>query len=215
MLVLKFLKKITGICILALSKKIYGNNNIVSSRSNHLIRSKIIIDGDNNQIFISDNCRIRDSRFYIKGNNNVIHLDSSVTMNFGDIWIEDNNSKISIGENTYFTSRFHMACMEGTAIEIGESCLIAADVIFRTGDSHSILDVETGKRVNKSANITIADKVWIGSRATVNKGVHVSANSIVASNSVVTKKFDESNVVIAGVPANIVKRGVTWEGDRI
>jgi len=43
------------------------------------------------------------------------------------------------------------------------------------------------------------------------KGAKVSDNSIVGANSVINKKFVEENVVIAGNPAKIIKRGVNWD----
>ncbi len=43
------------------------------------------------------------------------------------------------------------------------------------------------------------------------KKVRIADNSVVGSASVVTKKFDEENVVIAGNPAKICRRNIMWE----
>lgn len=51
----------------------------------------------------------------------------------------------------------------------------------------------------------------IGKDCKIGKNTKISSNSIVAWNSVVNKKFDESNVVIAGNPATIVKRNINWD----
>ena len=48
----------------------------------------------------------------------------------------------------------------------------------------------------------------------INKGVSIKQDTIIGTGSVVTKPFDESNVVIAGTPAKIVKRNVVWDVDK-
>lgn len=45
----------------------------------------------------------------------------------------------------------------------------------------------------------------------IGKNVKISDNSIVGWGSIVTRKFDEPNVIIAGIPAKVVKRGVNWD----
>lgn len=71
-----------------------------------------------------------------------------------------------------------------------------------------------GKRINPSKDITVGERVWIGSKVSVLKGVEIGDSSIVGSGSVVTGKY-ESNVVIAGNPAKIIKRQIDWISKRI
>ena len=54
-------------------------------------------------------------------------------------------------------------------------------------------------------NSVIPDSVKIG------KNTKISDDSIVGWASVVTKKFDEPNVIVAGNPARIVKREINWD----
>lgn len=86
--------------------------------------------------------------------------------------------------------------------------------MLRTGDSHSVLDL-MGNRTNHAKDIVIGDHVWIGYRVCINKGVRIPSNCIVGTGAVVTKKFDTENVIIAGVPAIIIKQNVTWSSERI
>ena len=83
-------------------------------------------------------------------------------------------------------------------------------ITFRTGDSHSILDSD-GKRINKAKDIAIGDHVWIGQQVIVLKGSTVGADSIVGTGSLLTGKTYDSNSVIAGSPAKIVKQHVSWD----
>ena len=63
--------------------------------------------------------------------------------------------------------------------------------------------------------VVIGYHVWIGNRAILLKGVHIPNDCIIGTASVVTKRFEEEHVCIAGVPAKIVKRDVSWNPKRL
>lgn len=49
--------------------------------------------------------------------------------------------------------------------------------------------------------------MWIGANSLILGGVNITGNNVViAAGSVVTKSFSESNVVLAGCPAKIIKQ---------
>ncbi len=72
-----------------------------------------------------------------------------------------------------------------------------------------------GNRLNKSMDVKIGEHVWIGQRVYIGKGVQIGNNNIIGYGAIVTKSFNNSNNVIAGVPAKIVKGGVDWRTKRI
>ena len=125
-----------------------------------------------------------------------------------DLWVSD-GGYTKIGHNTYITGKTHIACIEGKKVTIGERCLFSNDITFRTGDSHSILTL-SGERVNQAEDITIGDHVWIGQQVVVLKGANIASESIVGTRALVTSKTFESNVVIGGSPAKVIKTGVMW-----
>ena len=49
----------------------------------------------------------------------------------------------------------------------------------------------------------------------VNKGVKIADNIIIGTGAVVTKSCAYSNVIIAGVPARVVKENVNWYIKRV
>jgi acetyltransferase-like isoleucine patch superfamily enzyme len=55
------------------------------------------------------------------------------------------------------------------------------------------------------APIIIGNNVWIGSNSTILPGVVIGDNSIIGAGSVVTKNVP-SNVIVAGVPAKVIKK---------
>jgi acetyltransferase-like isoleucine patch superfamily enzyme len=89
------------------------------------------------------------------------------------------------------------------SISIGEDCAISWDVQFIDSDQHSI-DGAGGP-----APIIVGNHVWIGQRATILKGVRIGDGAAVAAGSVVTKDV-AAGTVVGGVPAKVIKTGVTW-----
>ena len=170
----------------------FGNNNCIEiSNGSILKKCKIVISGNNNRIIIGENCK-------------AIELE---------ICMEDSNNKILIGSRTIICGKTQLALIEGTNIAIGDDCLFSSNIVLRTGDSHSILDLK-GNRINYSNNITISEHVWIGNDVKILKGSLISKDSIVGTGTVITKKFDQANVVLAGIPADIVKENVNWDINR-
>lgn len=55
------------------------------------------------------------------------------------------------------------------------------------------------------APVKIGNRVWVGAHATILAGVTVGDNSVIAAGAVVTKDVP-ANVVVAGVPAKIIKQ---------
>jgi maltose O-acetyltransferase len=51
--------------------------------------------------------------------------------------------------------------------------------------------------------VTVGDRVWIGGQATLNPGVTLGANSVIASGAVVTE--DVPDDVVQGDPATVVE----------
>ena len=90
-------------------------------------------------------------------------------------------------------------------ISIGKGCTIARDVIIRDYDSHTI--EEDGFQMMKP--IIIGDNVWIGNRAMILKGVTIGDGAIIAAGAIVTKNIP-SKTIAAGVPAKVIKKGITW-----
>jgi maltose O-acetyltransferase len=91
------------------------------------------------------------------------------------------------------------------SITIGDDCLIS-DCFLADSDYHNLephlRHSPPGAKV--SAPIVIERNVWIGARATVMKGVHIGADSVVGLGSVIRKSVPRG-VVVIGNPQQIVK----------
>lgn len=87
-------------------------------------------------------------------------------------------------------------------IVIGKGTYIAPNVgIITSNHVPGDLDVHSDGR-----DVVIGCGCWIGFGAVVLPGVKLGDGTIVAAGSVVTKSFDEDRIVLAGVPAKIIKK---------
>ena len=164
-----------------------GGNRIVIGRNVVINSLSVVMNSNNNLLVIGDDCRVT----------------GSVIMK-----ISDGNEMVVESKTTIGGANF--ICGEGTKISIGSDCMIAWGIEFRTTDSHAIISRESGERINEASDICIGNHVWIGAHCTILKGSSIGNDSVVSIRSLVNKEFQEDGIVIAGVPAKIVKRGVTW-----
>jgi acetyltransferase-like isoleucine patch superfamily enzyme len=102
-------------------------------------------------------------------------------------------ARISIGNGTYLNRGVEVVAAQ--SVTIGRDCMIARDAIIMDTDQHEL----PGSGL-KAAPVTIGDRVWIGARAIVLKGVTVGSDSVIGAGSVVTRDVPAGGVV-AGVPA--------------
>lgn len=202
---------------------IFGRNvfrgvksNNVKWSGNFLKKCKIRFYGHNNTVEFEKNGvnRIINTTFQIYGNNNIITIGSHNTIIRGDFHIEDNDGRINIGNHNAICGYTHLAVIEGKSITIGNYCLFSSNVIFRVGDSHSIISKSSKKRINRSEDIVINDHVWFGNNTTILKGVTILQDSVVATGCIVIDSPKTPNIILAGVPAKIVKREISWDNSR-
>ncbi|MED1604886.1 hypothetical protein P4U90_06065 [Cytobacillus kochii] len=89
------------------------------------------------------------------------------------------------------------------------------NIDVRTSDAHSIIDIKSENRKNIAQDAVIGHHLWVSARSLISKDSKIPNNCIIGANSIVTKSFDEENCTIAGAPAKIVSKDVTWDKKRI
>lgn len=111
---------------------------------------------------------------------------------------------VEIGSDCWIGLNSRMYVSEASEVVIGNRCDIAPDVIFHSG-THQIGTSTRRAGHGMSAHIRIGNGVWIGTRVTVLAGCTVGDGSIVAGGAVLLGKNYPGDVLLAGVPAKIVK----------
>ena len=112
----------------------------------------------------------------------------------------DFGKNITVGENVFFNACCQFQDHGG--VTIGNGCLIGHNVVFATLDH----DFNPAKRSWMTpAPIVVGNNVWIGSHATILKGVTIGDGAIVAAGAVVTKDVP-ANTIVGGVPAKPIRK---------
>jgi acetyltransferase-like isoleucine patch superfamily enzyme len=189
---------------------------MISDKGAILSSVEFDIHGNDNKILIREDCVLNNVRFYIRGNNHSILIDKDCRFNRGgNIWFEDNDCSLFIGEKSTFEN-VHLALTEPhSQIKIGRDCMFADDIDVRTGDSHLIISQENNERINYAEDILIGDHVWVAAHTILLKGSSISENSVVATGSVVTRRFETKGIIIGGNPSKQIREGITWSRERI
>lgn len=179
-----------------------------------LSKVKIRVSGTDNEIIIEDFAKLTDCKIFISGSHNRITIGAACSLRGLTLSTEDDGNEIRIGDGTTVHGQTHLAAMESTRITVGSDCMFSSEIDIRTGDSHSIVNGD-GVRINPSKDVVIGDHVWIGTKVICLKGTQIGDNCIVGAGSILTGDHSASNCVLGGVPAAVLKTGVTWQGARI
>lgn len=194
-------------------RQVRAGNQLVlpASSAQRLKKTTIKLRGRNNRLLIGENVTLSHCEIRLDGQDNLIEIGDNVRFGAGKIYLVGTRGQhIRIGADTTVEGAY-LLVDEAASIDIGRDCMFSTEIILRTGDKHSILDVASGERVNRARDIRIADRVWIGRDVQVLKGTVLQPETVVATRSLVSRAFEEGECVIGGVPAQIIKRGVRWD----
>ena len=195
-------------------KHIQGKNNKIRYNNSFVRKLNITIIGCKNTIIIGDCSRLINCKIVIWGNNNKIDIGSYANFNKARFWLDEDNNSITIGSQTSIRGNTLLGAIEGTNIHIGSDCMFSEDIDIRTGDSHSIVNLN-GKRTNHSVDINISSHVWIARNVTILKGVSIPRDCIIGACSLVTKGVFINNSIICGNPSYTLKTNINWDRKRI
>jgi acetyltransferase-like isoleucine patch superfamily enzyme len=104
---------------------------------------------------------------------------------------------LRIGNGTYLNR--NTLIVANKSVEIGRDCKISWDVVIMDSDGGH----EIAGRPNPDKPVIVGNRVWIGCRSIILKGIVIGDDAIVAAGSVVTKDVPAA-AVVAGVPARFL-----------
>ena len=174
------------------------------------VKIKFSGEASNNYVEIHEPVNLINLAIMIKGNSNTFVLGKGSRIRKMKLSLS-NQAKVIIGDNfavNDLTILTTYSC--GRKVEIGSDCLFSYGLVIRTSDAHVIYDLDSGNVLNSSQDVKIGNHVWIGANALILKGSYIPDNCVVGARALVNKKFDKTNCVIAGMPAQIKKENINW-----
>ncbi len=108
--------------------------------------------------------------------------------------------RMAVGARTYIN--YGVSISAHQLVAIGEDCLIGQYVIINDNDYH---DIVQKRRLPPSRPVVIEDRVWLGARAIVLKGVRIGHDAVIGAGAVVTSDIPPRSVAV-GVPARVVRQ---------
>ncbi len=139
-----------------------------------------------------------------------IQISKRGSVRFGRfVWIGDgtkircHEGEVVIGQKTVMGQECTISAYRH--VRIGEQCVIADRAMFIDFD-HGVVEVERPIRHQGiyMRDVDVGSNVWIGYGACILRGVRIGDNSIIGTNSVVTKDVP-ANAVVGGVPAKVIR----------
>lgn len=200
--------------------------------------SKLKADLKHNQINLPDNCLYKITvkgknniinlpkglppssviRINIHGDNNVIDIQTTshlkTHIKIGDSGTPSHNCRMTLAPETTLMGTEILMLDNNSSLSIGRDTMISWETVIWCTDMHSVLNAEK-QATNRGKSISIGNHVWIGRNVYIAKNTVIPDNSIVGWCSNVTSQFSETNTIIAGNPARVVKKNVDWAHERV
>jgi maltose O-acetyltransferase len=126
------------------------------------------------------------------------HFNGEGTLMYGD-------GKIIIEKNSYIGRFSLIQVSEEETVSIGANCSIGPFFKVWTHSSEVDADFNFKDQIQaKLGSVIIKDAVWVGANVLISPGVTIGNNSIIGTNSVVTKDVPDY-AIVGGVPAKIIR----------
>jgi len=198
-----FISLWSSIYTYGISQRLVGYKNILYTL---WIRKYIGHVGDNSSI--AKPCSLQgggQKRIFIGDHTNIqSHCILGCWENYGN---QSFTPSITIGDDCNIGEYNHITACD--KITIGDG-LLTGRYVYIGDNSHGGVTEEESllppaqRNLISKGEIVIGNNVWIGDKVTILAGVHIDDNVIVAANAVVTKDI-QSNSIVAGVPAVVIK----------
>lgn len=113
----------------------------------------------------------------------------------------DYGTNIKFGKDVFV----NLSCyfMDGAPITIGDNNFIGPFTGFYTA-AHPNAPEPRNEGLEQARPITVGDNCWFGANVSVMPGVTIGNNCVISAGAVVTKDVPD-NVIVAGVPARVLR----------
>lgn len=114
---------------------------------------------------------------------------------------------LTFGNNFVISAHTKIACYK--KIVFGDDNVIGWDCLFMDSDAHQIINKDN-ERINNDKEIIIGDRVWIGAKCTILKGVTTGNDVVIAANSCLIKSLYINECILGGSPIRVLKENTRF-----
>lgn len=114
--------------------------------------------------------------------------------------IARHGGRLAVGEGTFIN--YGVSITAYHSVTIGRNCQIGHYTFIYDNDEH---EVESKFTLAPSRPVILEDRVWLGTRVIVLKGVRIGHDSVIGAGSVVTHDVPPRSIAV-GVPARVVRQ---------
>lgn len=169
-------------------------------------------NGEDNVVKIEKPFHFENVKIHINGTGNTVCIGKNSLLRNATIWLgtKSDNRTVRIGKNFLCGQTTIDIPNETNHVFIGDNCCFSNKIHIRTEDGHTLFDTNTKQVINKGGYVEIGNHVYIGYKSYIGKCVILSNDTVVIARSNVVGKFDESNVLIQGNPAKVVRKNINF-----
>ncbi len=172
--------------------------------------SEIRIEGNDNILELEFPINAQNSTIHIIGNSSFCKICSTFKFLNNFIYMFEGNNQLFIDKNTSIRDT-RIGLGVDSQVRIGFECMIA-EANIRGTDFHTIIDITNSEIINRPKRVlSIGNKCWIGEGCRILKNAIIPDNCIIGAGSVVAKEFNDTNCIIAGNPAKVIKEKIAWD----
>lgn len=191
-----------------------GVGNIINIPGDMKITGRV--RGSRNQVVIESGSPVSNLHLEISGNDNKVfigrgHMIKGLKVIVGS-HVPAHETSLIIGRSfsVEANARFFLY-NSGNSLRFGDACMLSNSITVRCGElPHLLFDSITGEYLDQSNGVAFGNHVWIGENVYVTKSGGANDDTIIGACSVLTKKFTETYVALAGNPARIVRENIKW-----
>ena len=120
-----------------------------------------------------------------------------------------NNCRVDIGNRVVINGVTLYLQEDKSNVSIGEDSQLSWGIDIWCTDAHTITNLK-GEPINFAQSIEIGKACMVGKDVKIGK-IQKYPITVLWVGSIVTKVFNEPNIILAGIPAKIIKRGINWD----
>ncbi len=132
---------------------------------------------------------------------------------FGDVFLRSHRQVLFWGAGATAVGMSLEMQGDGVAAAIGDDALVSSGVWLRNHDMHALHDLASGARINRTPAETIIERhVWLGQDALLLGCERIGMGSVIGARALV-RGCVPRHVIAAGIPARVLREGVSWGRD--